>query len=113
MPNAEDLDASKYLTWHADLPIGKIIEPSASLVEQSKTKLQSLLKSVNPTAQADLVWFLKKFILIDFAMKYNVKRVLLATSGHGISSKLLSSLSKGRGANIANEVSYCEESYYG
>lgn len=46
---------------------------------------------------------------MDFCLKYNFKRVCLGTSGHGIASKLLGQLAKGRGATIANEVSYCGE----
>jgi hypothetical protein len=56
---------------------------------------------------------MKKWIMSDFAIKYNFKRILVATTGHGIATKLLSSLSKGRGASIANEVSYCDEVYFG
>lgn len=52
-------------------------------------------------------------MIADFCLRYNFKRVLLATSGHSIASKLLGQLAKGRGASIANEVSYCGEQLYG
>jgi tRNA(Ile)-lysidine synthase TilS/MesJ len=55
------------------------------------------------------VWHLKKHLILDFALKYHFKRVVFATTGHGIACKMISQLSKGRGATIANEVSYCNE----
>jgi hypothetical protein len=48
-------------------------------------------------------------LIVDFCLKYNFKRVLLATSGHSIATKMLGQIAKGRGASIANEVSYCGE----
>ena len=56
---------------------------------------------------------LKKHLIVDFCLRFNFKRVILATSGHSIASKLLGQLAKGRGATIANEVSYCGESMFG
>jgi len=37
---------------------------------------------------------------------------LVATTGEGVSCKLLSQLAKGRGASVAQQVSYCGEMYY-
>ena len=72
-----------------------------------------MLSSVEPSFQADLVFCLKKLILTDFCLRFNFKRLVLATTGHGIASKLLGQLAKGRGASIANEVSYCGEQLFG
>lgn len=47
--------------------------------------------------------------MVDFCVKYDFKRLVIGTSGHGIACKMLGQLSKGRGATIANEVSYCGE----
>lgn len=74
-----------------------------------REKIRSMLSSVEPSFQADLVLSLKKLILTDFCLRFNFKRLILATTGHGIASKLLGQLAKGRGASIANEVSYCGE----
>lgn len=50
--------------------------------------------------------------MADFCLRFNFKRVVLGTSGHGIATKMLGQLAKGRGATIANEVSYCGEQLY-
>ena len=78
-----------------------------------RQKIKTLLSCVQPSFQADLILSLKKQVIADFCLRYNFKRVLLATTGHGIASKLLGQLAKGRGASIANEVSYCGEQLYG
>lgn len=49
-------------------------------------KLQKLLKTLNSAFAADLVFYLKKWLIADFCMKHSFKKVLLGTSGHQVAS---------------------------
>ncbi len=96
--SATDLESIIYQTMCADLPINKVVK----CANGATSKITDLIESVEPSFQADLVLFLKKWLIADFCLQYNFKRVLVATTGHGIAIKLLSQLSKGRGASIAD-----------
>jgi len=95
---ATDLESIIYQKISADLPMNKVVQ----CTNGATSKISDLISSVEPSFQADLVLFLKKWLIADFCMRYNFKRVLVATTGHGIAVKLLSQLSKGRGASIAD-----------
>ena len=107
--DATDLESIIYQKISADLPMNKVMQ----CTNGATSKISDLIRSVEPSFQADLVLFLKKWLIADFCIRYNFKRVLVATTGHGIAVKLLSQLSKGRGASIADQVSYCGEVYFG
>jgi hypothetical protein len=112
MPVAGDMEDQKYQLLHIDLPLNKTTAVQQDIL-QVREKIKNLLSCVQPSFQADLILALKKQVIANFCLSYNFKRVLLATTGHGIASKLLGQLAKGRGASIANEVSYCGEQLYG
>lgn len=61
----------------------------------------------------DLIFYLKKWIIADFALKYNFKKVLFGTSGHKVATQLLSQLAKGRGSSISHEISYIDDKNFG
>lgn len=52
--------------------------------------MKELLSTVDPVFQADICWNLKKRLMVDFCLKYNFKRLVVGTSGHGIACKMLS-----------------------
>ena len=112
MPVAQDMEDIKYQQLHIGLPVNGVDECTIDKLEV-RQKIKTLMSFVQPSFQADLIIFLKRQLIADFCLRFNFKRVLLATTGHGIASKLLSSLAKGRGSSIANEVSYCGEQLYG
>jgi len=63
------------------------------------------LACVGPAAfKADLVIFLKKWLISDFALRFNFKRVFMATTAHKTATQLLAMLAKGRGASLCNDV---------
>ena len=84
--NATDLESMLYQTICADLPVNKVL----LCANGAASKITDLIESVEPSFQADLVLFLKKWLIADFCLQYNFKRVLVATTGHGIAIKLLS-----------------------
>jgi hypothetical protein len=102
-----DLEGDKYRNFHPDLPVNQI------LPNPETSKVRELLSSVEPQFQGDLVFALKKHLMMDFCLRYNFKRILLSTSGHSIACKMIGQIAKGRGATIANEVSYCGEQLFG
>ena len=61
----------------------------------------------------DLVLYLKRWLLSDFALKNNFKKILLGTTGHKVAVQLLSQLAKGRGSSIAHEISYIDDKNFG
>lgn len=61
----------------------------------------------------DLVLYLKRWLLSEFGLKYNFKKILLGTTGHKLATQLLSQLAKGRGASIAHEISYIDDKNFG
>ena len=57
----------------------------------------------------DLILYFKRWIIVDFALTFNFKKILFGTTGHKVASQLLSQLAKGRGASIAHEISYIDD----
>ena len=72
-----------------------------------------MLNALEPSFAADLAWYLKRWIISDFCLRYNFKRVLLATTGHKVASLLLGALAKGRGSSIYNEVAHSDNKNFG
>ena len=77
------------------------------------SNLQQLLASVEASFAADVCMFLKKWLIADFCLKHNFKKVFMGTTGHKIATQLLGSLAKGRGASIFNEAQYFDDKYFG
>ena len=57
----------------------------------------------------DLILYFKKWISVEFSLRYNFKKVLFGTTGHKVATQLLAQLAKGRGASIAHEISYIDD----
>lgn len=57
----------------------------------------------------DLILYFKRWIIVDFALRYNFKKILFGTTGHKVATNLLAQLAKGRGASIAHEISYIDD----
>mmetsp|Transcript_27374 Transcript_27374/g.36599 ORF Transcript_27374/g.36599 Transcript_27374/m.36599 type:complete len:89 (+) Transcript_27374:155-421(+) len=75
--------------------------------------MQTLLGSVEASFAADVCKFFKKWLIADFCVKNNFKRVLMGTTGHMIATQLLGAIAKGRGASIFNEVAYFDDKFFG
>jgi hypothetical protein len=101
--NAELMESSLFKTIHADLPIDQTIEVPD--FEEKHAKLKALLETIGPAGfRADMIFFLKKWIISDFCLKYNFKRVFLGITAHKTATQLLAQLAKGRGASLCNDV---------
>lgn len=57
----------------------------------------------------DVILYMKRWLIADFALKYNFKKILFGTTGHKVATNLLAQLAKGRGASIAHEISYIDD----
>ena len=85
----------------------------AADIETRRKHLARLVGSLDASFAADLCFFLKKWLIADFCLTHNFKRVLLATTGHKIATQLIGALAKGRGASIYNEVAYFDDKNFG
>ena len=81
--------------------------------EPRREHLAGLISSLDASFAADLCLYLKKWLIADFCLTHNFKRVLLATTGHKIATQLIGALAKGRGASIYNEVAYFDDKNFG
>ena len=74
-------------------------------LREKQARLKELIGCIGPAGfKADLVLFLKKWVMSDFALKYNFKRVFMATTAHKTATQLLAFLAKGRGASLCNDI---------
>ena len=111
---AEDMDAQKFKEPGTTMPLNATVELSepARMAEYSE-KLQSLVGSLEASFAADVCLFLKKWLIADFCLTHNFKRVFMATTGHKIATQLLGNMAKGRGASVFNESAYFDDKYFG
>ena len=80
-------------------------------IEEKRDKLRELMECL-PTIsnfREDLIMYLKRWLIVAFALKYNFKKILFGTTGHKVATQLLAQLAKGRGASIAHEISYIDD----
>ena len=82
-------------------------------LEKRREHLSDLLNTLTAPFAADLCFYLKKWLISDFCLTYNFKRVLLATTGHKIATQLIGALAKGRGASIYSEVAFSDDKNFG
>lgn len=73
--------------------------------------LQKLMECLPSTSnfREDLILYFKRWIIVEFALRYNFKKILFGTTGHKVATNLLAQLAKGRGASIAHEISYIDD----
>jgi len=48
-----------------------------------------MIKCLSAGFAADLIYYFKKQLIADFCLKYNFKKVFMATTGHKIATQLL------------------------
>lgn len=82
--------------------------------ENTEEKSQKINKMMDclPTIsnfREDLIMYFKRWIIVNFALKYNFKKILFGTTGHKVATQLLAQLAKGRGASISHEISYIDD----
>ena len=54
--------------------------------QMMREHLSKLIESLTAPFAADLCFYLKKWIIADFCLTFNFKRVLFATTGHKIAT---------------------------
>jgi hypothetical protein len=96
-----------------ELVMNKIVE--IENLEEKREKLKELIESLSSVScfREDLIFYLKRWIIIAFAFKHNFEKILFATSGHKVATQLLAQLAKGRGASISHEISYIDDKNFG
>lgn len=108
------MNHQKYKRLSPDVDINQTAQLNApEQLEVYRQRLQRLLGALEASFAADVCKFLKKWLIADFCLKNNFKRVLLGTTGHQIATQLLGQIAKGRGASIFNEVAYFDDKYFG
>ena len=107
----EELNSEIYKAFHQNLPVNACTEVAD--IDQRRQHLGELIGSLDAAFAADLCLYLKKWLIADFCLNFNFKRVLLATTGHSIATKLIGAIAKGRGASIYNEVAYFDDKNFG
>ena len=55
-------------------------------MDEYSSNLQQLLASVEASFAADVCMFLKKWLIADFCLKYNFKKVFMGTTGHNLAT---------------------------
>ena len=107
----EEINGPTYKKLAENLPINKYVE--AADLAKRRQHLQKLLQALTAPFAADLCFYLKKWLISDFCLTFNFKRVLLATTGHKIATQLIGALAKGRGASIYSEVAFSDDKNFG
>ena len=110
----EDMDAPRFKQLSPDLPMNTTMQlDHPEKFQEYSDKLQQLVASLEAPFASDICFFLKKWLIADFCLTYNFKKVFLGTTGHKIATQLLGQIAKGRGASIFNEVAYFDDKYFG
>ena len=80
-------------------------------ITEKRKQLQQLLECLPTTSnfREDLVLYFKRWIIVDFALRFNFKKILFGARRHKVATNLLAQLAKGRGASIAHEISYIDD----
>jgi cytoplasmic tRNA 2-thiolation protein 2 len=73
--------------------------------------IKKLIEALPTTSnfREDIILYFKRWIIAEFALKYNFKKVLFGTTGHKVATNLLAQLAKGRGSSISHEISYIDD----
>lgn len=97
------MESATFKNVHPELPINKVV--NIDNLEQKHDRLKDLLETVGPAGfRADLIFFFKKWIMSDFCLRYNFKRIFLGITAHKTATQLLAQLAKGRGASLCNDI---------
>lgn len=83
----EDMDHAKYKRLDQEAPQLELNSPDK--LDEYRGRMQVLFGSLEASFAADIAKFLKKWLIAEFCLKNNFKRVLFATTGHQIATQLL------------------------
>jgi hypothetical protein len=72
------MEDAKYKVLHPDLPAGFV---DVDQKEEKRHRLGRIIESLDAPWASDIVYFLKRWLIADFCLKYNFKKVLMATTG--------------------------------
>jgi cytoplasmic tRNA 2-thiolation protein 2 len=80
---------------------------------ENRERLQEILKYPSELCsnKEDMIFFFKKWVLLDFALKFGFKKLLLGCSAVNITSKVMSEIAKGRGLSLPNDVTFVDDRY--
>ena len=87
---AEDMDAPKYKSFSETLPMNASV--SLDVPEKRSeylANIQALLASLEASFASDVCMFFKKWLIADFCLTHNFKKVFMGTTGHKIATQLL------------------------
>ena len=108
------LDEANHATPSNQEEILNIVVDVSDL-EAKRQRLRGLIQSLpaDSSFREDLILYLKRWVIADFALRFNFKKVLLGTSGHKVATQLLAQIAKGRGASVPHEISYVDDKNFG
>lgn len=58
-----------------------------------------------------MIFYFKKWLMLDFALTFGFKKLLLGCSALSVTTKVLSEIAKGRGLSLPNDVCYQDDRY--
>lgn len=84
-------------------------------LEAKRDRLRQLLAClpIESNFQEDLIFYFKKILIAEFCLKYNFKKALLGTTSHKVATQIMSQICKGRGAAVAQEISFIDDKNFG
>jgi hypothetical protein len=82
--------------------------------EINAQRLEELLKYPSDLCanKEDLIYYLKKWVLLDFALTFGYTKLLQGCSALTVATRVMSEISKGRGLSLSNSITFVDERYF-
>ena len=82
-------------------------------IDGSKDKFTEIMKYPSElcSSREDMIFYFKKWLMLDFALTFGFKKLLLGCSALSVTTKVLSEIGKGRGLSLPNDVCYQDDRY--
>jgi hypothetical protein len=105
------MDEEQHSTFAEGLKDVMCREVPVEDIEEKRQVLRDMMECLPKTSnfREDLILYFKRWLIVEFALRYNFKKVLFGTTGHKVATQLLAQLAKGRGSSIAHEISYIDD----
>lgn len=77
-------------------------------------KLREMLAAVSPVCsnREDLIYYFKRWLILDFARTNGFKKLLLGRSSLSVTTKTMSEIAKGRGLTLPHEIAFIDDRYF-
>jgi len=81
---------------------------------ENAERLRDLLSAVSPVCsnREDLIYYFKRWLLLDFARTNGFKKLLLGRSSLSVTTKTMSEIAKGRGLSLPHEIAFIDDRYF-